>query len=67
MTEKEAAIVMAYTGIIMGSMSVFHKYAEELVGHSIFTHEFANKYLMDKIKKLSKQDFINIKIENKDE
>lgn len=67
MTEKEAAIVMAYTGIIIGSMSAFHRYAEKLIGHSIFTHEFSSKDLMNKIKKLSKEDFIKIKIENKDE
>ncbi len=62
MTEKEAAIIMAYTGIVLGNMSYFHHYAEELLGRSIFTHEFASQHLMRELKQKSYEDFINLKI-----
>ena len=66
MTEREAAIVTAYTGILIGSPSAFHHYAEELMQRSIFTHEFASEALMEEIKNRSRNDFLNIKITSND-
>ena len=60
MTRKECAIVSAYTGILCGDFNEFHKYAEELLGRPIWTHEFATKDLMNKIKELSRNDFCNL-------
>ena len=62
MTEREAAIVTAYTGILIGNIVAFHRYAEELMQGGIFSHEFANKELMEEIKNRSKDDFLNIEI-----
>lgn len=60
MTKRECAIVSAYTGILCGDFNEFHKYVEELLGRPVWTHEFANKELMKKIKELSKEDFCNL-------
>lgn len=60
MTRKECAIVSAYTGILCGSFNDFHKYAEELMGRPIWTHEFVNKDLTNELKRLSKNDFCNL-------
>ncbi len=59
MTDREKAIVMAYTGKCMLSgdkFKIFHKYVEGILGRSIMTHEIG--LLADEIKAKSKIDFI---------
>ena len=60
MTKKEAAIISAYTGIMVGSFSDMHEYAEKIMEHPIFTHHFADKQLCEKLKEKAKPDFIEI-------
>lgn len=60
MNKKEAAIITSYTGISLGCMSEFHKYAEKLMGRPIFTHEFANLNLAKELKEGSKEDFLKL-------
>ena len=60
MTAREAAIVSAYTGYMLGDFSVMHKYAEYVLGRPIFTHEFANQNLVDELQEKSKKDFVNL-------
>ena len=63
MTKKEAAIVSAYTGILLGEFKDFHKYIEKILNRPVFTHELANKEICVEIKEKSRQDFINITVE----
>lgn len=59
MTDREKAIVMAYTGVAMltgDKFQIFHKYIEEIMGRPIWTHEMAQ--LADEIKEKSKADFM---------
>lgn len=61
MTDKEKAIVMAYTGVCMLSgdkFQIFHKYVEEIMGRPVYTHEMAIKAIDDEIKEKAKADFI---------
>lgn len=61
MTKQEAVVIETYTGICMLSgegRGLAYKYAEKLLGHPIFTHEFPE--YTDKLKELSKPDFIEI-------
>lgn len=60
MTKKEAAIISAYTGILIGDMEDFHRYIEKILGKSIFIAEIPK--LQNEIKSLAKKDFCNIKI-----
>lgn len=60
MTKREAAIVSAYTGYLIGDFDEFHKYVSEIMDRPVFTHEFLE--LEDEIQEKSKQDFINIKV-----
>jgi len=39
MTKREAAIVSAYTGILIGSFSDLHQYIEEIMKRPVWTHE----------------------------
>lgn len=59
MTNREKAIVTAYTGIWMlegESFEEFYKYLEELYGRLVYTHELV---ILD-IKERSKDDFIEL-------
>lgn len=61
MTDKEKAIVMAYTGVCMLSgdkFKIFHEYVENIMGRPVYTHEIAITAVVDEIKKNAKADFI---------
>ena len=61
MTKREAAIIMAYTGVVMltgDDFVIFGKYCKELLGFSIWTHEYPR--FADAIKEKSKPDFIKL-------
>jgi len=61
MTDREKAIVMAYTGVCMLSgdkFQIFHKYVEDIMGRPVYTHEMAIKAVDDEIKEKAKADFI---------
>ena len=61
MNERECAIVSAYTGVLCGEFNTYHKYIEKIVGRPIYTHELADKAVMQDIKNASYNDFINLK------
>lgn len=57
MTDREKAVVMAYTGVAMltgEKLNVFYEYLKELYGRPVYTHELAR---LD-IQKKSHDDFI---------
>ena len=61
MTDREKAIVMAYTGICMltgDKFQIFHKYVKDIMGRPVYTHEMAIKAVDDEIKEKSQADFI---------
>ena len=63
MTKHEAAVIMAYTGVIMlkgDDISVFWKYCESIYGRAIWTHEYPT--LAEKIKDLSNFEEISKKL-----
>lgn len=63
MTKEEAAIVAAYTGIMIGDFSVMHDYVEKKLDRPVFTHEFADRETVDQIKEKTREDFISLKVE----
>ena len=60
MTKQEAIIVSAYTGILMCNFADLHEYCEKVMGRPIWTHEFADRQLMEAIKKRVKPEFLRI-------
>ena len=63
MTDKEKAIVTAYTGYAMlvgDKLGIFYQYIEKLLGYMPYTHELADKGLWARIHELSKDDFIKL-------
>ncbi len=62
MTKKEAAIISAYTGILIGAFSDMQAYIEKLFKRPIWPYEMANKEFSEKIKNKSRQDFLSITV-----
>lgn len=63
MTDREKAIVMAYTGVAMlvgDKLDLFYKYLAELFDRPVYTHELVTQEMTDKIKEKSKPDFIKL-------
>lgn len=63
MTDREKAIVMAYTGVTMLSgekFQIFHEYIEKILGRPVWTHELAVELVWNEIKEKSKDDFLEI-------
>ena len=63
MTDREKAIVMAYTGTAMltgEKFSIFHKYIEDILGRSVWTHELAERSVWEEIEEKSKSDFLEL-------
>ena len=53
MTKQEAAIVTAYTGMLIGDFGDAHEYMEKIMDRPIFTHELIPGKLIDEIKEKS--------------
>lgn len=63
MTDREKAIIMAYTGVAIltgDKFSIFHKYIEDILGRSVWTHELADHNVCEEIKEKSKSDFLEL-------
>lgn len=63
MTDREKAIVMAYTGICMLSgdkFHIFHKYIEDIMGRPVYIHELGYDTVEHEIKEKAKADFLKL-------
>lgn len=60
MTEQEKIIVSAYTGYLMCDFDKMHRYIEEKLGRIVFTHELADRAVLEEIRKELKDDFIKL-------
>ena len=58
MTRREAAIITAYTGILIGTFHDFHIYAEAILDRPLWTYHFAGKRIWAELKQAAKEDFI---------
>lgn len=60
MTKREAAIVSAYTGILLGDMGDMCRFIDEIMGRPVFTHELADESIVKEIKEKSKPYFLKL-------
>lgn len=63
MTKYEAAVISAYTGILVGKFEDTHELIEKLLGRPVWTHELASKELWNEIKEEVKPQFIELVVE----
>jgi hypothetical protein len=61
-TKREAAIITAYTGVVLGDFDVTCKYFNEIMGRPVFTHELARDDIADEIKEKSRADFMALEV-----
>lgn len=59
-TNRDLAVMSAYTGYMFSSFNDLHEYAEEVMGQPIFSHEFANEEFMKQLHEKSNQEFLEI-------
>ena len=59
-TEREKAILSAYTGIMIGGFAPFHEYVEEILGRPVITAEMGSRAMAGKIKLAAAADFLEI-------
>jgi hypothetical protein len=62
MTKREAAIVSAYTGYLVGSFLDVQEYASDLIGHPLWAHEFGDKRLAAELHEKSRPDFVALTV-----
>ena len=63
MDDREKAIVMAYTGVVMligDKLDIFYQYIREKLGHCVMTHELAFPEVQAVITDAAKNDFIEL-------
>nr|DAG13488.1 MAG TPA: hypothetical protein [Caudoviricetes sp.] len=60
LSSEEAAVITIHTDTVCCNFDYAQKYADRLLGESTWTHDFADKKLVAKLKELSKSDFIKI-------
>jgi hypothetical protein len=66
MTKEEAAIVSAYTGILIGDIRDFKTYGDEkMIGYQTPVDQIGSAmiHFYEELKNRAKQDFLNIKID----
>ena len=61
MNKREAAIVTAQTGVLIGKWDDAKAYFEELMGHSVSLQDMWKLMLV--VKQRSKEDYANIVVE----
>ena len=64
MTKREAAIISAYTGFLIGEFQDFHEYVEEILGRPIQTIEMIGEDIWEQIYEKSLKDFQSIEVDN---
>lgn len=63
MTRREAAIVAAYTGTMLGLFSDMHEYIEEIMGRPVFVHELlGNTETANEVRDRAREDFFNLEV-----
>lgn len=60
LTKEQAAIIGAYTGVTCGDFGDIQEYASRVLGYPVFTHEFADKEFVRKLRNASTDDFLSI-------
>lgn len=63
MTDREKAIVMAYTGTVMlkgDKLAIYYQYIAEKMGRPVYSHELRSKEMQHAIEEASKPDFVEL-------
>lgn len=56
LTREQAAVLGAFTGILMGPFQDLHEYAERIMGRPIMTHEFGSREVAAQLREAARDD-----------
>lgn len=62
MTKREAAIISAYTGYLLGSFDDMQRYVDEKLGMSTWTHMYARQEFADRVRAAATADFMALDV-----
>ena len=62
MTSREAAIIGAHTGVLVGKQSDLNKYILDVLGRPVYSHDLVDN-LVQEIKQKSRDDFMNLTVD----
>ena len=60
LTERQAFLVSAFTGVLCMKMDRFQEMIEEEMGHPVFTHTLGSSAFADSLKEKVKDEFLGI-------
>ncbi len=60
LTKEQKIVLSGFTGILCCKLSDFQKDVEKRMGRPVFTHEFGSPELMEEIKELYTNDFMEL-------
>lgn len=60
LTVRQGAVLSAFTGVLCGRWQDTHRYAEELFGRPVYSHEFASEAFADELREKARADFLAI-------
>lgn len=60
MTLRDRLVISAYTGYLMCNFDQLHKFAEEIIGRPILSHEFGLDETWNKLHDAVKEDFLKL-------
>jgi hypothetical protein len=63
LTLEQAIIISGYTGISACPFNKFHEDVERRLGHPVWTHQFADRDMVQKIQEAYRDDFISMCVE----
>ena len=62
-TRRESYIISAYRGYLLGTFSDMHEQIDQKFGRPVWTHEMADRKFEERLRELSKPDFLAIKVD----
>ena len=62
MTKREAAVVAAYTGAIIGEFNEMHTYMESVMGRPVCTLDLLDREFRERLRVLAKADFLALEV-----
>lgn len=60
LTRKQAAVIGAYTGVLVGRWQDLHEYIDGIMERPVYSHELGDKKIAREIKAKAAKDFLAI-------
>lgn len=60
LSRRDAAIIGAFTGVVMGPFEDIQFYADSIMGRPTWTHEFGSKNFWEELKEKARDDFLRL-------